>query len=68
MDRNVEAGGTRDRRAAGTSGVDDGVAREARPFLQQYRRDSVARPFDTSCRRRPIGNAQCARLAAGIKP
>jgi hypothetical protein len=51
MDWNVEVDGTRDRLAAGTSGVDDGAARDARPVVQQYRRDTVARPFDAGrCR------------------
>jgi hypothetical protein len=46
MNRYVEAGCTRDFWSAGTSGVDDGAARHVRTVVQQYRRDTVARPFD----------------------
>ena len=51
VDWNFETDGTRDRWSASTSSVDDGAARDARPVVQQYRRDTVGRPFDAGrCR------------------
>jgi hypothetical protein len=52
VDRYFETGCPCDRWSAGTSSVDDDAARNACPVVQQYRRDTIARPLDAGGRGR----------------